>query len=107
LALALAMRREPTWPTSPSCGEAPDAAGPPPPKTATWPWSPSRSRWSGLEELDERVDALRARYQPWLASRRGSSPVPSGSARALPSNTPGGVHNAPALTVTAFTLGGA
>ena len=28
-----------------------------------------------LEELDER-----ARYQPWLASRRGSSPVPSGSA---------------------------
>jgi hypothetical protein len=58
-----------------------------------------------LEELDERVDALRARYQPWLASRRGSSPVPSGSARALPSNTPGGVHNAPALTVTAFRLG--
>jgi hypothetical protein len=33
-----------------------------------------------LEELDERVEALRARYQPWLASRRGSSPVPSGSA---------------------------
>ena len=33
-----------------------------------------------LEELDERVEALRAHYQPWLASRRGSSPVLSGSA---------------------------
>jgi hypothetical protein len=33
-----------------------------------------------LEELDKRVEALRAHYQPWLASRRGSSSAPSGSA---------------------------
>ena len=46
-----------------------------------------------LEELEERVEALRAHYQPWLASRRGSSPVPSESA-SLPGRSLGGVNAA-------------
>jgi hypothetical protein len=115
LALALAMRRERTWPTSPSCGEAPDAAGPPQPKTAAWPWSPSRSRWSGWRSWTNGSRRFgRATSPGW---RAGAVPRPfQAGVPALPSNTPGGVdaapfgrrvHNAPALTVTAFTLGGA
>lgn len=101
LALALAMRRERTWPTSPNRGEAPDAAGPPPPKTAAWPWSPSRSRWSGWRSWTSgsmrfgratnpgHTASPRARFPSFL-------PLFQAGAPALPSNTPGGV-DAPSL----------
>lgn len=96
LALALAMRRERTWPTSPNCGEAPAAAGPPLPKTAAWPWSPSRSRWSGWRSWTSgsmrfgratspgRTASLRARFPSFLPPFQAGVP-------ALPSNTPKGV----------------
>jgi hypothetical protein len=95
------MRRERTWPTSPNCGEAPDAAGPPPPKTAAWPWSPSRSRWSGWRSWTSgsmrfgratspgRTASRRARFPSFLPPFQAGAP-------ALPSNTPGGV-DAPSL----------